>query len=530
MNFKNWLISEEIYAQNKTATVYHRTCGGCTEDQSVKAVSGILTSDFQSGAGTGCFYGCGLYTTYKIESQFTDYMKMYGKAVIKFTVTNLDKYLIFQLDEAKKIHGNDYKISDQFKKLGLLNKVDESKLKEYDKQQEKENYSSTLAKEFYNQNKWIEKSVKGIIYYGGSDGYCLVKYEPVQDGTITMLGYAVADVDNQQKMEELKGNIGWITSTNKASVKSIYKSPISNREKFSFFDDNREISRNIISKLLNSKNLEVVAKYFGSNLDKLSDNDVFYLLDVATNKDQMAEVIAKYKTNISDWTVDNLLFVATDDNKDKIAELIIKYKTNISQESIRILLRNATNADKIAKLIIEKKPKLSDKDVDRLLNATNYKDINKIIELIIEKQPELSDDNVQNLVLVAKDTEEIAKLIIKKKPELSDLNVYMLVSYTTDQDEQDKIAELIIKNKTELSKLKVFYLLRFAYKIDKIAELLQKETDNISKLTHDNVLVLLNNATYKPKMAQIINQYHTNKTPKIQKEIDKYLTQTQAAK
>ena len=31
-------------------------------------------------------------------------------------------------------------------------------------------------------------------------------------------------------------------------------------------------------------------------------------------------------------------------------------------------------------------------------------------------------------------------------------------------------------------------------------------------------------------MAQIINKYHTKKTPEIQKEIDKYLTQTIDAK
>ena len=202
MNFKKWLLSEDIW-QGNTATVFHRT-------KSVKDVSGVLTSDYKTGAG--CMYGCGLYTTFALESQFSSYMYRYGHAVIKFKVIGLDKYLIFQLSVAKQIHGEDYKISSQFKKLGLLNKpnVDESKLKEYDERQEKENYSSTLAREFYEQNKWIEKSVKGIIYYGKNDGYCLIKYPTIQDGTITMWGYAVADVDNQQKMGQLRNNIGWI--------------------------------------------------------------------------------------------------------------------------------------------------------------------------------------------------------------------------------------------------------------------------------------------------------------------------------
>ena len=54
---------------------------------------------------------------------------------------------------------------------------------------------------------------------------------------------------------------------------------------------------------------------------------------------------------------------------------------------------------------------------------------------------------------------------------------------------------------------------------DKIAELLQKETDNISKLSYENVHDLL----HSKKIAQIINQYHTKKTPEFQKILDKYL-------
>ena len=125
MNFKEWLLSEEIFP-NKTATVFHRTCQGCNEEQSIKSVSSILTKDYK--VGKGCWYGCGLYTTFAIESQFTNYMRTYGKAVVKFKVTDLDKYLIFQLSVAKQIHGEDYKISSQFKKLGLLNKINEIKL------------------------------------------------------------------------------------------------------------------------------------------------------------------------------------------------------------------------------------------------------------------------------------------------------------------------------------------------------------------------------------------------------------------
>ena len=130
MNFKQWLLNEDVW-QNNTATVFHRTCKHCNEEDSIKAVSGILTSDFKTGSGFGCMYGCGLYTTLSLESQFTDTMFRYGKAVVKFKATELDKYLIFQLSLAKQIHGKDYKISDQLKKLGVLDKVDQNGLKYY---------------------------------------------------------------------------------------------------------------------------------------------------------------------------------------------------------------------------------------------------------------------------------------------------------------------------------------------------------------------------------------------------------------
>jgi len=50
MNFKKWILSEEIFP-NKNATVYHRTCGGCNEYRSIKAVSGILTNNYKIGDG-----------------------------------------------------------------------------------------------------------------------------------------------------------------------------------------------------------------------------------------------------------------------------------------------------------------------------------------------------------------------------------------------------------------------------------------------------------------------------------------------
>ena len=516
MKFKEWLLSEEIFP-NKTGTVYHRTCQECDEQRSVKSVSGILTKDYR--IGDGCKYGCGLYTTFAIESQFNDYMQMYGKAIVQFKVTDLDKYLIFQLSVAKQIHGKDYKISDQLKKLGLPNKVEQSKLKEYDEIQEKVNYSSDLAEEFYKQNDWIVNSVKGIIYYGKKDGYCLLKYPTVQDGTITMLRYAVAEATNMKKMEELKSNIGWIKSLGVlgTNIKDVYNSN-KHKDKFAFGDNYI-----VMNKLLKSKNLEETAKELKLYIDQLNDDNINILLKVATDKDKMAELLIKYKTEISVKNITSLVKFSTDKNKNKIAEIIIEKKLKISDSDIETLLYDAIDRDKIIKLIIKKIPELSEKNVSLLSKSANT---NEIFKLIINKKSELSNMDVHILLDASRkllnppiDKEEIAKIIINKKPELTDHNVGTLLS---DAIDKNKIAELIINKIPELTGNNVSDLLLFATEKDKIAELLGSY--NISKLTNDNVYDLLRfkNKQEQQKLVQIINQYHKNITPEIQELLDRY--------
>ena len=94
MKFKEWLLTEEIW-QGNVATVYHRT--------NPENIPTILTTSWETKGG--CAYGCGLYTTFSLESQFTDYMSIYGTSLIKFKVTNLDQYIIFHKSVAQQILG-----------------------------------------------------------------------------------------------------------------------------------------------------------------------------------------------------------------------------------------------------------------------------------------------------------------------------------------------------------------------------------------------------------------------------------------
>jgi len=503
MNFKHWLLNEEIWDKNN-ATVYHRI-------ESVKDVSSLLTSDFKAGAGKGCQFGCGLYANYAIESQFRDVMQMYGYVLIKFKLTNLDKYLVFQLSVAKQIHGKDYKLSDQLKKLGVLNKVlDKNKLKEYDERQETGlddfggKFVGNLALDFYGENKWIENSIKGIIYFSKGDGYCLVKYNPVQDGTITMLGYAVAETNDMEKMQQLKNNIGWITTVGRLGtpIKRVYNSTYPNKEKFAFDGKNEmDYAKKIF---LNSENLELTAKKLESHINKFSDSDISYLLDKATDKDKMAEVIAKSKTNFSDDNLTRLLNAATDDNKDKMAELIIQKKPELSDKDISYLLDKANEKDKIAELIIQKKQELSDNDVETLIVYAIEKE--KFLDLILKKLKNskslISDRSIGSMTYRGKDRiiNDIIQVLQEKNQEISLQAFEHFVEYATDKL---KIAMNLIKIKKQLSLEEATILIRNSKDRKEMAKLIDKPYSFLKSFTNWDAF------RYKksPEVQEIINKY-----------------------
>lgn len=221
MNFKKWLISEEIYPQNKTATVYHRT--------GINNVSNLLKSDFRSG--TGCLYGCGLYTTFALDSQFAGYMDQYGDTLVKFKVSKLDDYLIVHKSVARQLLGEKYKISDQFNKFGVASKIEPQDLELFDDLQDKEKFSSLVLQQIYSRYPTILENLKGAIYYGSNDGYCLLKYPPVEDGTVEMLGFAQASVGDSAKQKQLENNEGWIKLSGGVSIKDLRKLPSEERKK-----------------------------------------------------------------------------------------------------------------------------------------------------------------------------------------------------------------------------------------------------------------------------------------------------------
>jgi len=359
MKFKEWLFTEEIW-QNNTATVYHRT--------KPERVSTILSSSWQTG--TGKFYGSGLYTTFSIESQFTQYMEdQYGTSILKFKVTNLDQYVICHKTVAQQILGQNYKISDQLKKLNLTDLYTPEQIEKFDQMMETEKFSSALAKIMYHENNSLENKAKGIIYYGSSDGYCLLKYKPIEDGTITLLGFANnVSFSDLQKMQELKTNCKknqegkcenpWITSTNKVAIRALYNIPEKDREKATEnfatnADDQAQlilnqykninaaikkilqkklpISINLKQKLLSmSENLkEILPKLFtDSELDK---KVISRILINANNKDKIFDALGdKNIDKLSGYDYKNLMHFIKKEDQYNFIEALLKNKKNIT--------------------------------------------------------------------------------------------------------------------------------------------------------------------------------------------------------
>jgi hypothetical protein len=94
-----------------------------------------------------------------------------------------------------------------------------------------------------------------------------------------------------------------------------------------------------------------IAKLLGSeNINKLSDKNVYDLLRYAKNPDEMAEFIIQYKTYLNDYSVFLLLSYAT--NKDEIAKLLGKENINkLSDRNVNYFLNLAENPDEMRRIL-----------------------------------------------------------------------------------------------------------------------------------------------------------------------------------
>lgn len=183
MDFKNWLLIEEIFPNN-TATVYHRT-GKQTENPQ-QALEGIFSSGYQIGRGMA--YGPGLYTTLTLEDQFASGMIGYGKYIVALKVENMKNYLIFLPTIAKHIYNdNTITLAKQIKELGINISATEQQIKDYDDQigftpgKPTKRVVGDIVDSFvrdFNLSASSTTNCKGIVYNDGH-GYVLLVYPPL---------------------------------------------------------------------------------------------------------------------------------------------------------------------------------------------------------------------------------------------------------------------------------------------------------------------------------------------------------------
>ena len=130
----------------------------------------------------------------------------------------MDKYIIIPKNVAKYVKGDRWRLSDQIDDQGpeISKLVSEDMRAEYDKLQESDTSRTMFPIVF-------QKSKMGVLYYSRSYGYCLVKYPPVNDGTVTMVGYTLANSLDREKMRELQNPAAWTTASESGvKIRDIY--------------------------------------------------------------------------------------------------------------------------------------------------------------------------------------------------------------------------------------------------------------------------------------------------------------------
>ena len=269
--------------------------------------------------------------------------------------------------------------------------------------------------------------------------------------------------------------------------------------------------------------------------NNIKDSDFETLTDEQKKESLLSKGVYVITSNQLNYAIENFkgeYYNSLDlDNKVKFAVLtkdqdrILKLAENINltHAYMQYLLNHATDKDKVLEIIIKYKPEITDRYFSFLLESAIDKD--KIIKTIINTRMDFYDEEVVRMLNDAKNTDEIAKLIIQKKPKLSFGNISILLM-RVNESSIDEIAKLIIEKQTEFTDPIVWVFLFYAIDKQKIAELLQRKTDNISKLNNIQVKDLLDKSpdyNIMITIAQIINQYHKNKTPEIKELINKYL-------
>jgi len=517
MNFKSWFIlSEELYTQNNTATIFHRT-------KSFEKVQQIMNGGFT--AGTGDYHGPGLYTTYTLEGTTN---LNYGPYVVKLKVNNLKNYFVLEPDVAKQIHGNDWKLKDQARILELTLKLTARQWQKYQEISESGDFGSAAASTALKKDghKLWEHGCKGIIYNGSNDGKCICVYAPYEG--LQFLAYAHAPTPTTVDFIERN----WIKSGKDVSTRSTvnirsisgFKFPknigstsVKKQYDLPNPEDEKGLPSDVIDNIVSDfeeNNYSKLKFYIMTN--KLSGKDVYELINHAFDKEEMAEILGPNNINkLTGLYVSRLINYAYSD-REKMAEILGKNNIDkLDGNNVEYLLeveylREGQLSDGIILKILGPNNinKLNGDNVYRLIKYTDDRDQ---MATILGKNniDKISSQDINYLLSSANDKVQMARILGQENiNKLTDYHVYGLLSRA---DDKEKMAEILgLDNINKLDDNNVFDLLSaFAPDKEKMARILGQA--NINKLSGDNVLNLLYYAPDREKMAEILGLNNINK-------------------
>ncbi len=500
MNFKSWFIlSEELYLQNNTATIFHRT-------KSFDFVQQMINGGFTAGGGK--FHGPGLYSTYTLEGTTN---LSYGDYVVKLKVNNLKNYFVLEPDIAKQIHGNDWKLKDQARILELTLKLTDEQWQKYQKISESGQFGSAAASKALKDDGHFlwEHGCKGIIYNGAQDGKCICVYAPYED--LQFLAYAYAPTPTT--VDYIEKN--WVKSSKDVSIRSISdlkfpkKIGSTSVEKPYEIENSERVTSEILKQIYDDFKIGKYVKLkFYLSRNKLSDEDIHNFIEVAPNKNQMINFIIKYKTELSGSNVFDLLTNASD--KEKIARILGPDNINkLTSINIHVLLLDAPDKDEMINFIIKYKTELSYLDIYHFINLASDKE--KMAEILgPDNINKLNGGNVYNLLNYTSDKDQMARILGKKN--INKLNSFHAGSLLLTTDDRDQMARILgPDNINKLTNDNVCDLVRHAPDKEEMLKILGP--DNINKLTGDIVSFLLihNTVSDKDQMARILRQENINK-------------------
>ena len=376
----------------------------------------------------------------------------------QYLVTDLDKFIITHKNVARQVLGANYKVSDQLNRLNLAHLYSEQEMQQFDKDMETAQFSSDVAKDMYSINFRISEQAKGIIYNGRRDGYCLLKYPPIEDGSVTMLAYAEsAPASDMSTMRDLEQDKGWTKSTGKVSLRTIYTVP---EEERIAKVQTEEPSQTVTQRMWYAKNKDVMAKFIIQKYPTLNDNQVQALLAHSENKDLIIDAIINKKSSISEENLEYMLGLSS--NPDKVSKKLVENKLlKMNRYTYGILLTKSKDQLNLAKFIAEKFEPIPFFN-SLLYDITKPEDKINFIDWVLanNKKFEMNGDNEETLLYFAGNPQKIIRFIIDKFPRIHDLR--LMLEKSTDKNET---ISLLMKKGIEINTevVKIFMNNRIKY-------------------------------------------------------------------